>query len=304
MATIATAKKPLPPPPGKTGTARPLAGTAVAPVASPAATAATAAKSTAAPTPTPPPPGATYSRQPEPGYVAPLINAATEATNAQGDKGIGSGGFRADVSIGNDMDKLIQKNLTDRLEGRNPSFSDEIMAHNKEKLFKETTGATRRGRMSLMADAARRGVFRSEATGTLIRDVEIAGMQQYSSGVKDLMIEKAKSDHKDMTEAITAAQQWMQGLRQYSLGLEQNAIAREQIKATLAAAAMQASASMYAADQGLKGARANAGAIRAGQQQQYNDSRAITFQSGGLPPIVHDYSIGQRADAIGGGFSR
>ncbi len=174
---------------------------------------------------------------------------------------------------------LIKKNLMDRVQGKNPAFSQEIMTHMKEKLFKDTQGQTRRARMALMADAARRGVFRSEATGGLIRDAEIAGIQAYSSGVKDLLIQKAMSDHDDMIKAIEGAQTWLAGSRQYQLGLEQNEIARQQIKATLAAAAMMASASRYAADQGLKGARAAAGAARWGAEQAHLDNRYLT--SGG-----------------------
>ena len=244
--------------------------------------------------------GTTYSSTPAPEYIAPLINEATKATNAQGKQGIGSGGFSADLSIGNKMDNLIEKNISDRLSGKSPTFSDEIMQMQKEKLFRETQGQTRRGRMSLMADAARRGVFRSEATGTLVRDIEIAGMQQYSSGVKDLMIKKAEMDHEDMVQAVRDGQQWLQGLRQYSLGLEQNAISREQIKATLAAAAMQAAASMYAADQGLKGSRAIAGASRAAAQQAYQDSRAVSRGPNG-EVVYREHSMAQENFMSGAG---
>ena len=201
------------------------------------------------------------------------------AERSRKSKRIGEQGFFADPSIGGDLDKLIKKNLMDRVQGKNPKFSAEIMQHMKEKLFKETQGQTRRARMSLMADAARRGVFRSGATGGLIRDVEIAGIQAYSSGVKDLLIQKAMSDHEDMIKAIDAAQTWLANTRQYQLGLEQNDIARQQVKATIAAASMMASASRYAADQGLKGARAGAGAMRAGQQQAFQDSRQVIRNS-------------------------
>lgn len=196
-------------------------------------------------------------------------------------KRIGEQGLFADVNIGGDMDKLIKQNLMDRVQGKNPKYSAEIMQHMKEKLFKETQGQTRRARMSLMADAARRGVFRSGATGGLVRDIEIAGIQAYSSGVKDLLIQKAMADHEDMIKAIDSSQTWLANTRQYQLGLEQNDISRQQIKATLAAASMMASASRYAADQGLKGARAGAGAIRAGQQQAFQDSRQIDMGPGG-----------------------
>lgn len=242
----------------------------------------------------PPPPGYHVTSSPEPGYVKPLLQAANEGVaegKAAGHQ-IGDGGFKADLAIGGKMDRLIESNLSDRLQGKNPKFSEEIMTMQKEKLFRETQGQTRRGRMALMADSARRGVFRSEATGTLIRDVETAGMQQYSSGVKDLMIRKAEMDHEDMIQAINQSQQWLQGLRQYSLGIEQNAIAREQIQATLAAAAMSASASMYAADRGLEGARGIAGAQRAATQQAYNDSRHMEMTSGG--PVVHGWSQQQQ----------
>jgi hypothetical protein len=210
-----------------------------------------------------------------------ITTATTEAqaTGGKKKKGgkqpIGEGGFKADLSIGNSLDRLIQQNLTDRLEGRKTTFSEDVVDAMKEKLFRETQGQTRRGRMALMADAARRGVFRSEATGSLIRDIELAGLQQYSSGVKDILLQKAMKDHEDMTTAIGQSQQWLQGLRQYALGLEQNAIAREQVKATLAAAAMQASASRYAADQALKGAQAAAGASRYAANMAYNAQRAV-----------------------------
>jgi len=196
---------------------------------------------------------------------------------------IGEQGFQADVSVGGEMDKLIKDNLMSRVEGKNPKYSEEIMGHMKEKLFRETQGQTRRARMSLMADAARRGVFRSEATGGLIRDAEIAGIQAYSSGVKDLLIQKAMADHDDMIKAIDSSQQWLANTRQYQLGLEQNEIGRQQIKASLAAAAMSAAASRYAADRGLEGARAGASASRWAAEQAFLDNRALDSKGNYIP---------------------
>ena len=196
---------------------------------------------------------------------------------------IGEQGFKADIAVGGDMDKMIKENLMARVQGKNPKFSEEILGHMKEKLFKETQGQTRRARMALMADAARRGVFRSEATGGLIRDAEIAGIQAYSSGVKDLLIQKAMADHDDMIKAIDSSQQWLANSRQYQLGLEQNEIGRQQIKATLAAAAMSAAATRYAADQGLKGARAGASASRWAAQQAFMDNRAVDSNGNHMP---------------------
>lgn len=195
--------------------------------------------------------------------------------------GVGESGLKADASIGGDLDNLIKKNLMARVQGKNPKFSEEIMGHMKEKLFKETQGQTRRARMALMADAARRGVFRSEATGGLVADIEIAGIQAYSSGVKDLLVQKAIMDHDDMIKAIDSSQRWLASTRQYQLGLERNAIGREQIKATMAAASMAAAASRYGADQGLKGARAGASAYRWAAQQRELNNRQINTDSEG-----------------------
>lgn len=226
--------------------------------------------------PAPPPPDNGTGR------INEIAGNVREQVARSGNAGkIGEGGFHApdETQSIDQMDKAIQKNLSDRISGKNPRFSDEIMRMQKEKLFRETQGQTRRGRMALMADAARRGVFRSEATGSLIRDVEMEGIRSYSSGVKDLMIKKAEMDHEDMIQAINQGQQFVAATRQYQLGLEQNAIAREQIKATLAAAAMQAAASRYAADQGLKGARAAAGASRYAANLALQSSSSLTYNN-------------------------
>ena len=233
----------------------------------------------------PPPPSASNSVGT--GAPAPATEASNIKTNVDVNAkvtGIGEGGHHADISIGGEMDSLLHNSIQDRLSGKN-KMSDIVFQGAQEKLFKATQGQTRRGRMAAMADAARRGVFRSGATSAVIADIETEGIKAYSEGVKDLLIQKAQMDHEDMIKAIDQGQAWLANTRQYQLGLEQNAIAREQIKATLAAAAMSAAATRYAADRGLEGARANAGAIRAGQQQAYNDSRAI-----GLDGHVQTYT--------------
>lgn len=246
-----------------------------------------------APQPPPPPPPSTGGRRvtaamqqagaAAPGAAPGAPGGATADASGRGRSSgqIGEQGFKADVSVGGDMDKMIKDNLMARVQGKSPKFSEEILGHMKQKLFKETQGQTRRARMSLMADAARRGVFRSEATGALIRDAEIAGIQAYSSGVKDLMIQKAMTDHEDMIKAIESSQQWLANTRQYQLGVEQNEISRQGIRAQLAAAAMSAAASRYSADRGLEGARASASASRWATQQRMLDSRAVARDSQG-----------------------
>jgi hypothetical protein len=208
------------------------------------------------------------------GHAGQLITETTEATNAQGPKGIGSGGFKADISAGGKLDTLLHDNIMGRIDG-SQKRSNIAFEGAQEKLFKATQGQTRRGRMAAMADAARRGIFRSGATGAVIADIETEGIKAYSEGVKDILIQKAQMDYDDMVKAIDQGQSWLAGTRSYQLGLEQNAIAREQVKATMAAAAMQAGATMYAADQSLKGARAQAGATRWAAQAQLQAGAAL-----------------------------
>lgn len=218
----------------------------------------------------------------DPADVAPKAPAPVSAGGGGGGGGgspkpegpeIGEGGYHADPAVGAELNELLKTNIMDRLAGKNPSYSKEILALQKQKLFESTSGAQLRGRMALYADAARRGIFKSGVTSKNVLRIEREGLKAYTSGVRDLLIEKARSDHKDMLEAVQGAQIWLNGLRQYELGREQNSVAREAIKAqieaahiqaraTMAAASMAASASRYAADQGLAGARAAAGAAK------------------------------------------
>lgn len=176
-----------------------------------------------------------------------------------GGSNIGSGGYVAANDPHSDLNLLIKKNVMDRISGKSRSFSADIVSKMKQKLFESTQGQVSRAKQGIYSDAVRRGLFRSGTTSKGISMAENAGIKAYSSGVREILIQKAMADWQDMVKAVDSAQQWLNGVRQYELGKEQNAIAREQIKATLAAAAMQAGASRYAADQALKGALAGAG---------------------------------------------
>mgnify|MGYP001586935042 FL=1 len=185
------------------------------------------------------------------------------------------------------MDALIQSNIKDRLSGKSTRFSPEVMGMMKSKLFEETQGQVKRSQARVRSDAIRRGIYQSGVTSGAVKDVENEGLKAYSSGVRDILMQKAMTEYDDRIKSIDAAQNWLQATRQYALGREQNAIAREQIKATLEAASIQASASRYAADRGLDGALANAGASRAAAKmanQQWEAS--LVEYNGKMVPIA------------------
>lgn len=185
---------------------------------------------------------------------------------------IGDNGFHAGINPSQDMDSLIKQNLQDRLNGQGGPYTPEMMSMLKGKLFDEVQGQIKRGEQNLYSDAARRGIFRSGVTSKAVRDVQNEGIRAYSSGVRDLIIKKMMADYEDKQKAMDLGMKWLDSKRNYELGLERNAIARDQIKASLAAAAMQAAATRYAADQSLKGTRAMAGASRAATAQRSREA--------------------------------
>jgi len=209
---------------------------------------------------------------------------------------IGEGGYHAHPDPHADLDALIKKNVMDRISGRSSAFPPELMEMMKQKLFEETQGQTRRARESIYADAARRGIFRSGVTSGGVAAVETAGIKAYSAGVRDILLQKALADYQDRKEAIRDAMQWINNVRQYELGKEQNAIAREQIKATLEAASIAASAQMYAADQALRGALAAASASRSAANRAYRSSLYIdSYGNYVLGPNGEPITIAQAA---------
>jgi hypothetical protein len=169
---------------------------------------------------------------------------------------------------------MVKQNITDRLKGGG-GMSEEQLGLMKGKLRSSIDSETRRRRQSLLSTLVGRGIMRGGAAGEQLKDLELGALKAYSQGMTDILIKKAEMDYADKIAAVDSALKWIDSTRQYMLGKERNAIAREQIKATLEAAAMQASASRYAADQSLKGARAAAGATRSAARMRMEAGRYV-----------------------------
>ncbi len=225
--------------------------------------------------PPPPPPNLATTQAPKPQKVA--------------KKPIGSGGPIAEADPHSAFNIGIKKQLEERLSGAASAFNPEVMGMMKQKLSSAVEGKKEASKRSLRSDLVARGVLRGGVGAESFEGLEISALQEYSAGVRDIMIEKAMSDWQDRKEAARDALAWLDSVRQYELGKESNAIAREQVKATIAAASIAANASMYAADQGLKGARAAAGATRYGAQMAFESSRSVIPDPGGGPARVQTY---------------
>lgn len=162
---------------------------------------------------------------------------------------------------GQDVEGLIKEGFQDILSGKKGSFSDETFANLKQALFESTRGQAKASQNEALRTAALTGTFRSPATQRVMRDIDTSARSQFTQGVRELMIEKAKAEWSDRMQGLQMAQQWLQQRQSYVLG-------KAQIAATLESARIQASATVRAASISAgatrDAARAGAGAARAG----------------------------------------
>jgi hypothetical protein len=86
---------------------------------------------------------------------------------------------------------------------------------------------------ALRQSQAARGVISSPfAAAQEARVVQGAGAE-FGAGQRDLRLQKAATDFSDKLQALGTAQQWLNGLRQYALGMDSNNVQREGILANL-----------------------------------------------------------------------
>tara|TARA_R100000306_G_C4372393_1_gene140544 strand:- start:802 stop:1473 length:672 start_codon:yes stop_codon:yes gene_type:complete len=166
-----------------------------------------------------------------------------------------------------DVDALVKKSFSDVLSGKSKRFDDKTLAQMKQGLFESTRGQSKQAKRSLRSELARSGTFRSGAMGRGVTDINRAAMASFTSGVKDIMLEKAKVEWQDRQKALDQAQTWLGQKQQYDMGLKQ-------IAATIESARIRAGATLGAAklgaDASIKSSRAMAGASRYSSLMQYN----------------------------------
>jgi hypothetical protein len=151
-------------------------------------------------------------------------------------------------------------------------------------------GQAKQAKRSLRSEMARTGMLRSGALLKGGMDIDRAASANYSRGVRDIMLEKAKAEFDDKNVAIQQAQQWLNQKQQYDLGLKQ-------METTLEAASIQAGATLGAAklsaDASRAAAGASAGAARFAAQKQFQlGQERIAFQNKQL--ALQAWSLGIR----------
>jgi hypothetical protein len=156
-------------------------------------------------------------------------------------------------ALGGDADKSIKEYYDKILSGEEGRFSPEIMAQMKQGIFRESMGRAKASRDTAIRDSARFGTMRGGVLQARLQEIDSSSRAQYTQGVTDLMIEKAKTEFDDKMAALQGTQQWLSDKRQFYLG-------QKQIEATIESARIQAGATVAAAALSAGATKAAAGA--------------------------------------------
>lgn len=170
------------------------------------------------------------------------------------------------VDTGPSVSDQIKQIGLDLMQGKGGRFTPERIAGMKSELHQSTFGRVKRMQRDAEAAAARRGIFRSGMSLRMQGDISRDAMQAYSKGVREIMMKKIDAEHEDKIKGAEMSQKWLSDKRNYELGKERNAIARQQIGATMAAAAMSAKVGMA----GIRAANGRASASLAEGARQFN----------------------------------
>ena len=215
----------------------------------------------APPTGSAPPPGpATVApKKKKPAIVGPP-GSAVEA----GDYSKANAGALADTQ---GIDSMVKEHFQGVLSGASKRFDDKTVSMMKQGLFETSKDQSSQSKRNLRSELAKSGTLRSGAYGRGVADIERSAASDYTKGVREIMLEKAKTEWEDKSKAIDQAQSWLKQKYDYDIGLKQ-------IDATIKSAEIQAGATITAA--GISAgatrdaARAGAGASRAAAQMNFD----------------------------------
>jgi hypothetical protein len=203
--------------------------------------------------------------------------AAPPKKKAGGGGGGGKGGQAAKATnrldaLGpnNALDNQVQEHVQGILSGEKSRWSEDRMNMAKDSLFESTVGQTEAQLKGMNKSLARRGLLRTGIAAKAEKDLRSEGMKAYSQGVRELIMKKMDDEFNDKMKAMDTGINWLNSARNFELGRERNVIAREQIAATLQAAAMQAEV----AREGIKAANGRAAAALGFQRQQAAEANA------------------------------
>lgn len=140
----------------------------------------------------------------------------------------GGNGMPSGISGTGNINDQIAAELQ-RIMGGQTSFSPEVMGDITAGNKATEQASIVRGSQALRENQAARGVtnspFAAAQEGRLIQGVGAA----FDQGQRELRVTKAKQDFTDKLAGLGKAQEWLNSLRQYALGMDSNNVQRESI---------------------------------------------------------------------------
>ncbi len=170
-------------------------------------------------------------------------------------------------SIDVDLEGQVKSHVTGVLSGAVKRYDDKTLSQMKQGIFEASKGQAAQSKRSLRSELAKSGTLRSGAYQRGLQDIDREASSQYTKGVRDIMMEKAKAEWEDKVKALDQAESYLKRKQDYDIGLKQ-------IDATLESARIQAGATVQAAALGAEAtkhaASASAGAARYSAQLNYD----------------------------------
>lgn len=155
------------------------------------------------------------------------------AGGAGGGPGGGGGAFGAAPGL---MDYGMNAEIAQQIQGlfdQGSRFSPAVMADisGQNKLTEQNRIA--RESQALRQNQASRGVISSPFAAAQEQRIVSGAGAEFDAGQRDLRTQKAMTDFTDKLSALKTAQDWLNSLRNYALGMDSNNVQREAIMANL-----------------------------------------------------------------------
>lgn len=156
-------------------------------------------------------------------------DAGVGAAGAGGGGGGGGGGTgsltNADMFASDDAN--IKGWIDKLMSGEMSLFGPDYMNQQESQLFQAGQGRLRQSTDEINHDLISRGIGRSAVGSELTAGAGRTFQSDYSKGVRDLLVEKTRSDIEMKLKGLDAMQKWLDDRRQFIVQSESNAVQRE-----------------------------------------------------------------------------
>jgi len=154
------------------------------------------------------------------------------AASTRGTGGAGGGAFGS-FGPGSTTSEAIAAQLQKIMSGEDATYNPKVVAGITGQNKLNEQAAIARQSEALRENQATRGVLNSPAGAAQEQRIVTAAGSAFDQNQNQLMMEKAKQDFTDKMGGLKAAQDWLNSLRNYALGMDSNSVQREGILANV-----------------------------------------------------------------------